>query len=295
MLRLIIEDTTGRVLDEVISNGAIVAFVLAMAAFYITFYALRSLGLYTLAKNQGVEKAYLAFIPCVWMFTACKIIGNSKMFGKTASEWAIWACVIFSAATILPLVATFLNYFPIVMYYLEGGEVSIINGSSSYIATGSDFINHFDTQAVKVILNILSILDYILSLAEIFICITVYIALFRKFWPEHYILAAVLSFLRLFPIFVFAIRNKKPVDFAEYIKRRYYGSGYTPYGNNYGQGGRNNYYGGNGEQSEQNDEPFDEFSGRPEEPFGEFSGKNNKSDTNFDGENKRDDKDDYYQ
>lgn len=294
MLRLIIEDTTGRVLDEIISNGAIVAFVLAMAAFYITFYVLRSLGLYTLAKNQGVEKAYLAFIPCVWMFTACKIIGNSKMFGKSASEWAIWACVIFSAATILPLADTFLRYFPFVMYYLEGGEVSIISGSSTYIGTGSDFINHFDTQAIKVILNILSILNNILSLAEIFICVTVYIALFRKFWPEHYILAAVLSFFRLFPILVFAIRNKKSVDFSEYIRRRYYGSGYTPYGNNnYGQGGQNNYYGG---YSEQNEEPFDEFSGRPEEPFGEFSGNKTKFGKSEDSESKSDkNDDDYYQ
>ena len=260
--------------------------LLLIAAFYITFYVLRSIGIYKLAKGQGVQKPFMAWIPCLWLFTACRIIGKARIFSYSAEKLAVLFTVIFTAAVLVPLVYNFLTYFPYVMYYFEGGSISLVSKSGGlYIECGSNFVNHFDTQAVNVILKILAVFNYILRIAEIFVTVTVYIALFRKFWPEHYILAAVLSFFGLFPIFVFAIRNRQAVDFNEFIKRRYYGSGYTPYGNGYyGGNGQNNggergtpYY---GNPSDGDNDPFGEFSNRPEEPFGEFSdGKN-------DGDNK---------
>ena len=272
MLYLIIESQNGEVyLNQTVSKGAIIATLLFVLAFYLTFYALRSIGIYKLAKTEGVKNAFIAFIPCIWMFTACKVIGKSRFFGFTIENAAVWICVVFSIATLVPLIYDFLNYFPYVMYYLQGGEVSIISGNGIYIGTGNDFINLFDTQGVRVLLRFLLIFNYILRLAEIFITVSIYIALFRKFWPEHYILAAVLSFFGLFSIMVFAIRNRKAVDFNEYIRNRFYGAGYTPYGN-YGRNGQNTdergtpyYNNDNGEK-----EPFGEFNNRPDEPFSEF-------------------------
>ena len=275
MLYLIVESDKGEIIfNQAIQSGYVITIFLIVAAFYLTFYVLRSIGIYTLAKRQGVENAYLAFIPCVWIYTVCKIIGKSRFFGFTVEKAAVWLCVIFSFATVVPLVYDFLVYFPYVMYYLQGGEVSLISRNGLYIETGVDFNNLFDTPAVNVLGRILYVFRYILSIAEIVITVSLYIALFKKFWPEHYILAAVLSFFGLFPVFVFAIRNRKAVDFNEYIRNRYYGAGYTPYGNRYyGNSGQNNdergtpYYGNssNGEK-----EPFGEFDNRPEEPFSEF-------------------------
>lgn len=307
MLDFIIEYDNGEImLNQSLSKGSVIFIFLLIAAFYITFYVLRSIGVYKLAKGQNIAHAFMAFIPGVWMFTACKIIGKSRILGYSAEKIAVLFTVIFTAAAVLPLVYDFLTYFPYIAYYFEGGSVSLISRNGGlYIECGSDFINHFDTQAINVICKVLSVANYLLRLAEIFVTVTVYIALFRKFWPEHYILAAVMSFFGLFPIFVFAIRNRQAVDFNEYIKRRYYGSGYTPYGNRYygnnGQGGnaserRTPYYGNtqNGEN-----EPFDEFSNRPEEPFGEFSDKKSEN-GNYGGDNNsdsgKDDKsDDYFQ
>lgn len=298
MLNIVIETSDGGNIVQSVSGSAVIVILLLMAAFYVLFYVLRSVGIYKLAKGQGVEKAFMAWIPCLWMFTACKIIGKSRVFGYSAERLAVLFTVIFTATALVPLIYNFLTYFPYIAYYFEGGTVSLINGSGGiYIECGSDFVNHFDTDAVNVIRRILAVFNYILRIAEIFVTVTVYIALFRKFWPEHYILAAVISFFGLFPIFAFAIRNRKAVDFGEYIKRRYYGSGYTPYGNGYyggsGQGGNGGergtpYY---GNPSDGDNDPFGEFSNRPEEPFGEFSdGKGDRGKNSDDGKN-----DDYFQ
>lgn len=273
MLDFIIETGEGNIVQSV-SKGAVILILLLIAAFYITFYVLRSIGIYKLAKGQGVDKAFMVWIPCLWMFTACRIIGKARIFGYSAEKLAVLFTVIFTAAAVVPLVYNFFTYFPYIAYYFEGGDISLVSKSGGlYIECGSNFVNHFDTNAVNVICKILAVFNYILRIAEIFITVTVYIALFRKFWPEHYILAAVLSFFGLFPIFAFSIRNKNAVDFNEYIKRRYYGSGYTPYGNRYYGGGNGDergtpYY---GNPSDDNNDPFGEFSNRPEEPFGEFS------------------------
>ena len=284
MLDFIIETGEGNIVQSV-SKGAVILILLLIAAFYITFYVLRSIGIYKLAKGQGVDKAFMAWIPCLWMFTACRIIGKARIFGYSAEKLAVLFTVIFTAAAVVPLVYNFFTYFPYIAYYFEGGTIEIINGGIRAVDTTTvQFNNLFDTPAINTIMKILAVLQYLLRIAEIFVTVTVYIALFRKFWPEHYILAAVLSFFGLFPIFAFAIRNRKAVDFNEYIRRRYYGSGYTPYGNGYyGGNGQNNgdergtpYY---GSPSDDNNEPFGEFSNRPEEPFGEFSdGKNGDND-----------------
>lgn len=297
MLDFIIETDKGNIVQSV-SKGAVISMLVSIVAVYVIFYVLRSIGIYKLAKGQGIKNAFLAFIPGVWMFIACKIIGKVKIFGYSAEKMASWFAVIFTVAVLVPLVHNFLTYFPYFMYYFEGGNVSIISGSDGLlIECGWDFINQFDTQAVTVIRRILYFLQFIFGIAEIFVTVTVYIALFRKFWPEHYILASVLSFFGLFPIFVFAIRNKKAVDFNEFIRQRYYGSGFTPYGNRYygnGQnnGGRGPYY-GNGQNGE--NEPFDEFSNRPEEPFGEFDGGTKNRGENDNDNNSGNNGNDYYQ
>lgn len=284
MLNILIDiDGGGTFISETIPNGLVIGLAVFAVALYVAFYLLRSFGLYKIAKNQGIEKAYLSFIPAVWMFVACKIIGNASVFGVSAEKSAVWVTVVFSCAVFLPIISGFLEYFPYAMYYLQGGTLTITSESSVPL-TGSDFQNLFDTNAINIILRIISIINVFLNLAEIFLLITVYIALFKMYWTEHYILGAVLSFFGLFPIIIFAVRNRKPVDFNEYIRQRYYGSGYTPYGNNYYNNQANSQF-NNQPDNNNNSDPFDEFSNRPEDPFGEFA---DESKSNTQSDNKDD-------
>ena len=114
--------------------------------------------------------------------------------------------------------------------------------------------------------------------------VNLYFSLFRKFWPNHYLLAAIFSiFFGLFPVFMFVIRHKEPVNYRQYVNSRqgYYGPRY--YGGMHGQNpyGNNNPYGnpyanpqGQPNQNNNNDkskEPFGEFNGKDDdEPFPEF-------------------------
>ena len=84
-------------------------------------------------------------------------------------------------------------------------------------------------------------------------------------------LFSILSIFGLFGPFVFAVRNREPIDYMDYVRSRY-----RYYGNPYGGGPYNNPY-GNPPQNQQRppETPFSEFAERgeidPGDPFADFS------------------------
>ncbi len=265
------------------------AFTIAIS---IALYVLRSIGLYTLAKKQNVEKAYLAFIPCLWMYVAVKLIGNFRFFGMKKDKLALIFTIIFSVSELLLLAYNVIIYFPVVSYFITSGaqasitlvpvdiaEIVEVSGTRyfdgvNYIYMGNGFVMPYkNVKFMAVLLDVIFYFAYIIDFAVIFITVTVYINLFRKFWPQHYMLATIFSILGFFAPFVFAIRNNKPVNYNEYMRNRY-GMYYSqpPYTNN-GQGA-NNYNGYNHQQNS----PFSEYDNkannqngnRNNEPFSEF-------------------------
>ena len=157
---------------------------------------------------------------------------------------------------------------PIIGYYLQGGTVSIVLGETEmYISMGADFLNPLDTQFMKVLLSIISWLSAPLDIIAIIIEVFMFIALFKRYWANNYILGTILSVLGLFGIMVFAIRKKQPMDFNEYLRSRY--SAYNPYGSNpYGRPTEN--------FNNTTEDPFKDFSSKKEDPFSEFDDKDNK-------------------
>ena len=270
---------------------------LSLAA-VLVFYVLRSIGLYVLAKRQKVNHAFLAWIPCVWMYTACKLIGNVKVFGRPFAKLALIFCIIFSVAEVLTIVYEALVYFPLVGNFLAGREICFAPyitqedteflANYSKFATNSDiyvtdaFVNPYGVGIITVnkILSVISILSMIVDLAKTVIIIMVYINLFRKFWPQHYVLASILSIFGLFAPFAFVIRKKEPISYIDYLRSRY---NYNPYGNPYGpygpQGGPygGNPYGNPYAQPKAPEHPFEEFADKgevdPGDPFSDFNSK----------------------
>ncbi len=272
-------------------------------AIYLALYVLRSIGLYVLAKKQGVRKAFLAWIPGVWMFIACKLVGNARFFSQPMQNLALLMCIAFSIAEFLTFAYSFLTYFPLIEYAVIRGETIYIGTSAQ---AGSSLISYMGTgffvekqiypfgMSARTLYQILDIIYYVSSifdLASIFITVSVYFALFRKFWPQHYMLASLLSiFFGLFPIFVFVIRNKQPIDYNQYLRARY-GAYRNPYGNPYGNpysGGYGNPYGTQGGASapKEPESPFEDFEDKknkkPRDPFEEFDDKKAKNKDPFD-------------
>ena len=127
-----------------------------------------------------------------------------------------------------------------------------------------------------------SVCGVIVSIATIFL----YINILRKYYPQHYIIASVFSFLGLFGPFVFSIRNRKETKYSDYIRARY-GNMYGPYSNPY-NGNPNDprygdpRYGQNYREERPPETPFKDFAERgdvdPGDPFSEFSDDKDKKD-----------------
>ena len=279
-----------------ISSGKLLVALLLVAIIPVVFYVLRAIGLYKLAKRKQIKGAVLAWVPCLWIYVASKLVSESRFFRTTIGKLAVVFAIIFALTDLIYLASNFLIYFPIVGNYLAGREIHILesglntradlkliwDGLPVYGVVGQ-FVNPYeDIFTVQKIINALSLVHSILDLAKSIILITVLICLFRKYWPQRFVLASILClFFGLEGPFIFAIRNKEPVNYMDYLRSRYYGYGnpYGPHGTQ-GQQGPFNYY-GNGYGANQNQQgesqsnaPFEEFEDKknkkPDEPFSDF-------------------------
>ena len=107
-------------------NGYVWAMVGIFIAVTLALYLLRSIGLFVLAKRQEVAHAFLAWIPCVWIYTACKLIGKVKFLGRmTYEKVALIFVIILSIAQVSTFIYDFLVYFPLAGNYLLGRNVFI--------------------------------------------------------------------------------------------------------------------------------------------------------------------------
>ena len=266
-----------------VPNGMVWTSLIIWIAITLAFYVLRGIGLYVMAKRQNFNFKWMAFVPCVWVYVACRLVGECRFFNTTFKKLAVVATVIFGIGCLVQFAFNFILYFPVIGNFLTGGEVVFNMAEESTITYLEPIVSGFPffveanpytqlgitPQLLNSVLNMLDIASSLFSLASTIILISVYVCLFKKYWPKHFILVSVLSWLGLFAPLVFAIRNKEPVDYNEYMKQRY--NGWYVNGNPY-MNHRNPY-----SQQQGNTDPFEEFGERkdkdPGNPFSEFDDK----------------------
>ena len=253
----------------------------------LVFYVLRTIGLYTLAKKDGFKKLWMVFIPFLWIYVAGKLAGTVIFRGKPIKNFALIVTIIFATYSILDFACEVLSTFPLIGYYLQGGEIYLASkevydatlssmGYAPYyfsdyfvfVKTGAGGMKYpYDYLLVGKIITAISSVSGILSIVGIVLEVTLYAGLFRKYWPERYLLATVLSVFGLFAPFVFAIRKRKAVKYEDFVRRKYYGA----YGNPFNNGVNQNQQQRNTKEPEN---PFEEFSGdRKDDVFSEFDEK----------------------
>ncbi len=259
----------------------------------VALYVFRSIGLVVMAKRAKLNHVFLACLPILWVITVCQLIGKkTKFFGKPFVKWTWLFCLAIGLNVLVTFVMEVLVYFPLVGNFFMGREIAINlilteeQISADYpmlteywgmlgIYHGTDFVNPYGEGIyfVKSLITVLNALSGILSLASIFATITLYVNLFRKYWPQHHVLATIFSALGVFGPFVFAVRNKEPMEYIDYLRSHY--QAYGPYGNPYG--GQGGYYGNPYAQQrpKQPEHPFKEYAERgevdPGDPFDEFN------------------------
>lgn len=282
---LYFQDSTGAIYLD-LTRGKALGIAVVPILVTLLFYVLRSFGLFTLAKRKGLKNVWLSWIPCGWIYIACMLVGETRVFGISFKKAALWLAIIFAVGEALSLVYNFIKWFPYVAYFFAGGEITIKNtGSGSFVIPGNDFNNVFPSveSAGFIVMNAASsVCELIVSVSTIFL----FINIFRKYYPQHYVLASVFSFLGLFGPFVFSIRNRKETKYSDYIRARY-GNMYGPYSNPY-NGNPNDprygdpRYGQNYREERPPETPFKDFAERgdvdPGDPFSEFSDDKDKKD-----------------
>lgn len=244
--------------EYTIPKGWLIAIIALIIVFTIGFYVLRSIGVYKLSKKSGFKYAFLAWIPCVWIYPACRLLGDVIIFGKKMKGFASFSLAVMSVLFAIQIANAVLVDVPLAIHILNGGDIKMSAEAILYPSFNDGVVKAYD---------ILGTISGIVSLFEIFVTVTMYFNIFKKYWPQRYVMASILSVFGLFPIFVFVIRNKQPVDYNEWARARY--NAYfmnNPYANPYQQPPQS---------QPSNQTPFAEFDDAktPVDPFEEFSDK----------------------
>ena len=243
-------------------------------------------GLYRMAKNKGMGKRAMAFIPFVNMIYAGRLAGDCEFFGQRMKHTGVFVMVVqillflAGAFTIFVETSLYMTYVPTVM---NNSIVFLKENGGEPTGRLARFFITYD--------NVSTMLLSILELAYTVLLFIMASALYRKYAPSS---SMFLAFLALFvpvsfPIAVFALRKKQPVDYADYIRKKreaYYRR-----------------YGGGTYGSRSDGEPFSDGDAerkQPDEPFSEFGGSSdggsgtagNSAGGNTEGKKQRDGKDD---
>ena len=270
---------------------------------WLALEILLGFGLFAMAKKRNIEKRYLAFIPFVNMLYAGRLAGDTRLFGQRMKHVGVFVmvtqivAVLAGAFTMFSEVTLHYNY---VLHPITDAATGRVISYSFKTVDG----NTPSSKLAAFLISYEDVASLILSIAELLYSIFLFLvssALFRRYAPRAFTwLSLVALFIPAsFPIIVFVLRNKQPIDYAAYVKKQreaYYrrfgapGGGYggfgsyggynnTPYGGGYGG------YGGGNYGSTGSDDPFRENgenggAGNPsDEPFSELggSGKGNAS------------------
>lgn len=260
---------------------------------FAVVFVLQGVGIAKMAKNRGLEKRWLAFVPFANIWYLGKLAGDGQFFGQRMKNTGLYAMI----GQIVATIVTWAMIISETYLFYEHGIPNVVN--DSYCWTGlTGFalaVEQFYTVSVYLVMIFQLICEVLL-----FILLT---SLFKQYAPRNY---SILSFLcllvplaRFFTIF--ALRNRKAIDYEAYMRarreafaRRYqqtynsnpYGNGQygNPYGNPYGNlyGQNQSPYGQNGNATQKKaEDPFEEFSSDASKKTGGTS--QGHSDENSDG------------
>mgnify|MGYP000256743907 FL=1 len=246
---------------------AILLLSLSVAVF-IALYLLMGFGLRKMAIATKNKNAWLAFVPFARYFLAGKVVGQVKMFGKKMKNAGFWLMLVYAAYFALNTAALVLNYLPLVLAYVYDAQIFLTPNEYGQLVV--DFSGNFSyeySQGVYTFLDVEYFLGMILNIVYLFFFFYLFMLLFRKFNPRSHFMFSILSFigelfgLSVASVIVFTQRNKKPVNYNDYVKEQYMRMQgmYAP------------------PRENPPDNPFREFGGRgendPGDPFSEFGGK----------------------
>lgn len=273
LLQIIFQDGT----TLVIYAWQAIALFCISAAVFVALYLLMGFGLRRMAINGGVKLPWLAFVPLARYYLAGRIAGASRLFGKKMKNAGFWLAIVATVYFVLDALLRYFNYYPIAAMFFRGDIVVFERLEIGWGYT-ADFVYN---DGVKIFMQVGSYLNLVASLLYYFFFILVFMQIFKKFNPRNYFTFSLLTFFGMLfgfsvaSIIVFTQRNKKAVNYNDYLKEQYMrmqGMYAPPRENPPDNPFRE--FGGRGENDP--GDPFSEFGGKPSDEGGKDDDKNDK-------------------
>ena len=102
--------------------GMILTVLITSLIIPLAFYVLRSIGLYKLAKRKNLKCAFMAFIPCVWIYVACRLVAESKFFEVADSLMYLFRSAVPMAAPTVKSIGVKI----LLLFFMDGCRTSFI-------------------------------------------------------------------------------------------------------------------------------------------------------------------------
>ena len=245
------------------------------AAVALALYVLMGIGLNKLASANGVRLGWLGFVPFVRYFIAGKIAGAARVFGKKMKNAGFWLAIVSGVFFAMNAVSQYFRYYPLGLAFFSGEIVEFVPLETGWTYTSPALEGFSYFAGVETYMNVWYWLSFPVQLVQYFFFVLTFMQLFKKFNPRNYFTFTLVSVLgELFGLslasaFVFAQRNKKAVNYNDYLKEQYMRMQgmYAP------------------PRETPPDNPFREFGGRgdndPGDPFAEFGSKRSSDAGNY--------------
>ncbi|MBR5438988.1 MAG: hypothetical protein IKV61_02105 [Clostridia bacterium] len=224
--------------------------------FTIVCFVFKGLAIRYMAKQNGLKKLWLSFVPFANFYLLGKVLGKAIVWGKPIKNVGLWVAIISGVQFVLNTLLSLGN----ISYYLEsfGYTVEYTSKFVENWANGEGWLY-----------TIVSFLSMGVDIVYIFFYVSLVFLTFRKYNPQRAFAYAIISIFldNIFGILLFVSRKNKPFSYEDYLRaqqRSYYGGGYYVYRPDNTQAPNS------GEAPKQ-----------PEDPFPEFENKDDNNSDNF--------------
>ena len=224
---------------------------------------LAELGIDKMAKNKGLDRLWRAYIPFYNLVVLGEIVGGASVLRKRIKPIGV-VCAVLQALFVFDLVFTEITYV-----YNDVFEFYVLKQQ----ALGDSVMTYLAPHGVGVAYQIFSTL---LSLATLVFSFALYLEVFRSYCPSGAMAICILTvfFSPVAPIALFVVRNRKYVNFQEYMQQRmaaFYSAAQqrpVPPQNPFGEypDGNDPFGAARPAAPKANEDPFEEFSDAPDAP-----------------------------
>ena len=237
-------------------------------------FILQGIGISVMAKKRGIKNSVLAFVPFVNIWYLGKLAGESQFFGQRIKRAGMYAMI----TQILATVCTLATIAAEAYLWVRHGAPQIDSQLGLPYWPGLTGFSLMVSQFYDLSGYLTPIFQLICGIFLVILLMSLY----KRYEPKNHFALSMLTLLVPISRFfiVFAIRNRRPVDYDAYMRARreaymrrqqqYYNQYSNPYnrqGNPYenGQYGQNPYEQNGGNTSPKPEEPFSEFSSEKSE------------------------------